>query len=357
MRTGNLVYTSGQLPMVDGTLPRPARSAPRSAPEEAKALAQRCALNALAAVKSEIGDLAEVARVVKVVGFVATAPDFTGQPGVVNGASELLGAVFGEAGRHARCAVGVAVLPLDAPVEVELIVEVEPDRAAAAFTDQRRRGSPAQQEGERMSQQGGEYIAPAGSRLSAHVPEGWAEQIAAYERGEFTPVPPKHAATVVLLRDRADAPPDVYLLKRAASMAFAGGFYVFPGGRVDPRDADAEIAWVGPSAAEWARRFGSDEAEARALLCAAVRETFEESGVLLAGPDEHSVVADTTGEDWEADRRRLVARETSLAEFLASAAWCCAPTCSAAGRAGSPRSSSRGATTPRSSSPRCRPAS
>jgi 8-oxo-dGTP pyrophosphatase MutT (NUDIX family) len=170
-----------------------------------------------------------------------------------------------------------------------------------------------------MSQQGGEYIAPAGSRLSAQVPEGWEEQIAAYERGEFTPVPPKHAATVVLLRDCADAdtPPDVYLLKRAASMSFAGGFYAFPGGRVDPRDADADLAWVGPSAADWARRFGSDEAEARALLCAAVRETFEESGVLFAGPDEHSVVADTTGEAWEADRVALVSRETSLAGFLA----------------------------------------
>ncbi|MFD0639332.1 NUDIX hydrolase [Catenulispora yoronensis] len=169
-----------------------------------------------------------------------------------------------------------------------------------------------------MSQQGGEYIAPAGTRLSAPVPEGWADQIAAYERGEFTPVPPKHAATVVLLRDRADRPPEVYLLKRAASMSFAGGFYAFPGGRVDPRDADAEIAWAGPSAAEWAARFGSDEAEARALLCAAVRETFEESGVLFAGPDEHSVVADTTGDAWEADRRALVSRETSLAEFLAA---------------------------------------
>jgi 8-oxo-dGTP pyrophosphatase MutT (NUDIX family) len=101
-------------------------------------------------------------------------------------------------------------------------------------------------------------------------------------------------------------------------MSFAGGFYAFPGGRVDPRDADAEIAWVGPSAAQWALRFGSDEAEARALLCAAVRETFEESGVLLAGPDEHSVVADTTGERWEADRQALVSRETSLAEFLAA---------------------------------------
>lgn len=167
-----------------------------------------------------------------------------------------------------------------------------------------------------MSQQRGEYITPAGS-LSAQVPEGWEEQVLAYERGEVTPASPRHAATVVLLRDCADTPPDVYLLKRAASMTF-GGFYAFPGGRVDPRDADAEIAWAGPSAADWADRFGTDEAEARALLCAAVRETFEESGVLFAGPDEHSVVDDTTGERWEADRQALVSRETSLAEFLAA---------------------------------------
>jgi enamine deaminase RidA (YjgF/YER057c/UK114 family) len=124
LRSGNLVYTSGQLPMVDGALPMVGKVGAAVSPEDAKALAQRCALNALAAVKSEIGDLALVKRVVKVVGFVASAPDFTGQPAVINGASELLGAVFGEAGRHARSAVGVAVLPLDAPVEVELTVEV-----------------------------------------------------------------------------------------------------------------------------------------------------------------------------------------------------------------------------------------
>jgi enamine deaminase RidA (YjgF/YER057c/UK114 family) len=124
LRSGNLVYTSGQLPMVDGALPMIGKVGAEVSPEDAKALAQRCLLNALAAVKSEIGDLAKVKRVVKVVGFVASAPDFTGQPGVINGASELFGAVFGEAGRHARSAVGVAVLPLDAPVEVELTVEV-----------------------------------------------------------------------------------------------------------------------------------------------------------------------------------------------------------------------------------------
>ena len=124
VRTGSLVYTSGQVPMVDGALPQTGKVGAEVSAETAKELAQRCALNALAAVKAETGDLAKVVRVVKVVGFVASAPDFIGQPGVINGASELLGQVFGEAGVHARSAVGVAVLPLDAPVEVELIVEV-----------------------------------------------------------------------------------------------------------------------------------------------------------------------------------------------------------------------------------------
>jgi len=125
LRNGNLVYTSGQLPMVDGALPVTGKVGAAVSAEQAKELAQRCALNALAAVKAEIGDLAKVRRVIKVVGFVASDPSFTAQPGVINGASELLGAVFGEAGVHARSAVGVAVLPLDAPVEVEIVVEVE----------------------------------------------------------------------------------------------------------------------------------------------------------------------------------------------------------------------------------------
>ncbi|GAA4978015.1 RidA family protein [Uniformispora flossi] len=124
LRTGNYVHTSGQLPMVEGKLPQTGKVGAEVTPEDAKKFAERCALNALAAVKAEIGDLALVRRVVKVVGFVASDPGFTGQPAVINGASELLGAVFGDAGRHARSAVGVAVLPLDAPVEVELLVEV-----------------------------------------------------------------------------------------------------------------------------------------------------------------------------------------------------------------------------------------
>lgn len=122
-RTGNLVYTSGQLPMVDGALPRSGKVGDGVSPEDAKALARTCALNALAAVDSVVG-IDAVTRVVKVVGFVASAPGFNGQPGVINGASELFGEVFGDAGAHARSAVGVSELPLDAPVEVEIIVEV-----------------------------------------------------------------------------------------------------------------------------------------------------------------------------------------------------------------------------------------
>jgi enamine deaminase RidA (YjgF/YER057c/UK114 family) len=111
--------------MVDGALAATGKVGAEVTADQAKELAATCALNALAAVKAEVGDLAKVRRVVKVVGFVASAPDFTGQPGVVNGASELLGEVFGDSGVHARSAVGVAVLPLDAPVEVELVVEVD----------------------------------------------------------------------------------------------------------------------------------------------------------------------------------------------------------------------------------------
>ncbi len=124
VRSGSLVWTSGQLPMVDGALVRTGLVGGAVSPEDAKDLARICALNALAAVVSVTGDLSAVRRVVKVVGFVASAPGFHGQPGVVNGASELLGEVFGETGRHARSAVGVAALPLDAPVEVEVVVEV-----------------------------------------------------------------------------------------------------------------------------------------------------------------------------------------------------------------------------------------
>ena len=123
IRSGNLVFTSGQLPMREGQLMNTGKVGGEVTQEEAVACAQQCALNALAAVRAELGELSAVKRVVKVVCFVSSTPDFTGQPLVANGVSELLGEVFGDAGRHARSAVGVPVLPLDAPVEVELIVE------------------------------------------------------------------------------------------------------------------------------------------------------------------------------------------------------------------------------------------
>jgi len=122
-RSGSLVFTAGQIPLVDGSLAATGKVGAEITPEQGYDLARTCALNALAAVDDLVG-LDAVAGVVKVVGFVASAPGFTGQPGVINGASELLGAVFGDAGRHARSAVGVAELPLGAPVEVELVVEL-----------------------------------------------------------------------------------------------------------------------------------------------------------------------------------------------------------------------------------------
>lgn len=124
VQTGSLVYTSGQLPLVSGVLMGTGKVGAEVTPDQAAQMAAQCALNAIAAIRALIGDLDRVVRVVKVVGFVASDPGFSGQPGVVNGASELLGAAFGEAGVHARSAVGVAVLPLDAPVEVEVIVEI-----------------------------------------------------------------------------------------------------------------------------------------------------------------------------------------------------------------------------------------
>ncbi|MEK9663157.1 MAG: RidA family protein [Candidatus Nanopelagicales bacterium] len=122
--TGRYVYTSGQLPMRGGELIAVGLVGDVVDPDVAKDCARQCAINAIAAIQSVVGNLERVSRVVKVVGFVASAPGFTGQPGVINGASEILGEIFGDAGRHARSAVGVAALPLDAPVEVEMIVEV-----------------------------------------------------------------------------------------------------------------------------------------------------------------------------------------------------------------------------------------
>jgi enamine deaminase RidA (YjgF/YER057c/UK114 family) len=134
VRSGDLVWTSGQLPMVDGKLAEAGAVGSDVDPERAAELARVCAINALAAIQGEIGDLDQVLRVVKVVGFVRSAPGFGGQPAVVNGASNFLGDVFGDIGKHARSAVGVAELPLGAPVEVEVVVQVAGDVNAAALS-------------------------------------------------------------------------------------------------------------------------------------------------------------------------------------------------------------------------------
>ncbi len=123
MVSGHLVFTAGQLPSTAGVLPATGKVGAEVTPESAKEYAATCVLNALAATKAVIGSLDRIVKVVKVVGFVASAPTFTGQPGVINGASELLGSIFGDAGAHARSAGGVAVLPLDSPVEIEFVFE------------------------------------------------------------------------------------------------------------------------------------------------------------------------------------------------------------------------------------------
>ncbi|UGY92340.1 NUDIX hydrolase [Streptomyces gobiensis] len=154
------------------------------------------------------------------------------------------------------------------------------------------------------------------SKNGQWYPPEWPERIRALARGELTPVVPRRAATVMLLRDEVGGA-SVHMLRRRASMAFAGGAYAYPGGAVDPRDEGA-VGWAGPSREEWAGRLGVDTAaEAQAIVCAAVRETFEEAGVLLAGEDVDSVIADTTGAGWEADRAALVRRELPFADFLA----------------------------------------
>ncbi len=157
------------------------------------------------------------------------------------------------------------------------------------------------------------------------IPEHLAEAARAVIDGRAVPATPRNAATVMLLRPAAGDGPggpggpgfEVYMLRRKPSMAFAPGAYVFPGGSVDQRDADEEVAWAGPGVDHWGRVFDAPAELARALVCAAVRETFEESGVLLAGTSPGTVVADTTGEDWEADRYGLLDRSVSLAEMLA----------------------------------------
>jgi 8-oxo-dGTP pyrophosphatase MutT (NUDIX family) len=164
--------------------------------------------------------------------------------------------------------------------------------------------------------------AEAGEPVLIPMPRGLAEPALDVLAGRKAPVAARDAATVMLLRSAAAGASagwgiEVYMLCRKPTMAFAPGAYVFPGGSVDARDADGEVAWAGPDAAAWGRILDAPPELARALLCAAVRETFEESGVLLAGESADSIVADTTGPDWERDRNALLDRSLSLAELLA----------------------------------------
>src|SRR5258705_3742807 len=165
------------------------------------------------------------------------------------------------------------------------------------------------------------------------IPEHMAEAARAVIDGKARSATPRDAATVMLLRPAAAGGPDtggaggtpagvsggfeVYMLRRKPSMAFAPGAYVFPGGSVDQRDADEEVAWAGPAVDHWGRVFDAPAELARALVCAAVRETFEESGVLLAGPSAGTVVADTTSPDWERDRQGLLDPSGSLGQPVA----------------------------------------
>jgi 8-oxo-dGTP pyrophosphatase MutT (NUDIX family) len=154
--------------------------------------------------------------------------------------------------------------------------------------------------------------------VAHRLPPAVAERVRALAGGELEPVAPRPSATVVLLRDAVDGSGvEAYLLRRVVSMAFAAGMHVFPGGSVDPRDAElSDLAWAGPPPAAWSGRLNADAALARALVCAAVRETFEESGVLLAGHLYAEVVVDPRGESWEADRQALLDRSLSMAKLL-----------------------------------------
>jgi 8-oxo-dGTP pyrophosphatase MutT (NUDIX family) len=170
--------------------------------------------------------------------------------------------------------------------------------------------------------------------MRVSLPPQLVEHAREFAEGRRTPAEPRDAATVVLMRSGSGGL-ELYLLRRQTTMAFAGGMCVFPGGGVDPRDFDHTVAWAGPEPAVWAERLQISAEVARALVCAAVRETFEESGVLLAGPSASEVVADTTGDDWERDRRALEGRALAFTAFLdrrrlvlrsdllgAWAAWC-----------------------------------
>lgn len=160
---------------------------------------------------------------------------------------------------------------------------------------------------------------PADGLTAAQVQRDLGEQLRDRARllseGRLEVPSTRDAATVVLLRDTPDGP-EAYLLRRVRAMAFAGGMHVFPGGSVDPADSYAGVDWAGPPPTDWARWFSCEEPLARALVCAAVRETFEESGVLLAGPSADEVLADVSTDEWEAERHALESREQTLSQLL-----------------------------------------
>jgi 8-oxo-dGTP pyrophosphatase MutT (NUDIX family) len=160
---------------------------------------------------------------------------------------------------------------------------------------------------------------PDGTRVTEvfPVPDWLAEHARTFYATGGRPQPPRRAGTVVLMRS-ADIGFEVYAIRRAPTMAFAADVYAFPGGAVDPRDAAVEPAWAGPTPEQWATRLGLDEADARAVVCAAIREVFEETGVLLAGPDPSTVVGEVSGPDWEASRVAVETRQIGFAELLAA---------------------------------------
>ena len=160
-------------------------------------------------------------------------------------------------------------------------------------------------------------MSPAPRRPGIRLPGSYAARAAEVLAGRIPPAEPRDAATVMLLRPAGGHGLEVYLLRRRPSMAFAPGAVVFPGGSADARDADTEAGWAGPDATEWGRLLDAPAGLARVLVCAAVRETFEESGVLLAGPAAGAVVGSTAGQGWEADRAALLAGSISLAGLLA----------------------------------------
>ena len=279
VRSGRMAYTSGQLPFRQGVLAATGLVGDATGyvtAEDASECARLCAINALAALTTVTtgGVLDEVVRIVKVTGYVASAPGFTGQPAVIDGCSRLLVELFGEAGRHARSAVGVAALPLNAPVEIDLLVELRDGKAGVAA------GSSAS---------AGDQATASGAKL--RMPDKLVERARrlVYEGDWEVPVP-RDAATVLLVRDRGPAF-EVFLQRRLRSMAFAAGMYVFPGGAVEESDrirAQALTHLLGPNSPATINRAELDTYATRSAAC---RETREETGFMLYGMDDLVYIA------------------------------------------------------------------